>query len=80
MDHNRRGGHVALEHEEAYKICLALKEKDVIPDFREPNVIRIAPVALYVSFEDVYRLADILEEIGETKSYEKFSDKRALVV
>ncbi len=80
LDHSRRGGHVALEHEEAYRICLALKEKKVVPDFREPNVIRIAPVALYVSFEDVYKLVDILEEIGIEKSYEKFSDERALVV
>lgn len=80
IDHNRRGGHVSLEHEEAYRICLALKEKNVIPDFREPNVIRLAPVALYCSFEDVHRLVDILEEIVLEKSYEKFSDKRALVV
>lgn len=80
LDHNRRGGHVALEHEEAYRICLALKEKNVVPDFREPNVIRLAPIALYVSFEDVHRLVDILEEIGKEKSYEKFSNKRALVV
>ena len=80
LDHKRRGGHVALEHDEAYRICLALKEKKVIPDFREPNVIRLAPVALYCSFEDVHRLVDILEEIAIEKTYEKFSDKRALVV
>lgn len=80
LEHSRRGGHVALEHEEAYRICLALKERNVIPDFREPNVIRIAPVALYVSFEDVYRLVDILEKIGDTRSYEGFSHRRTLVV
>lgn len=80
LDHNRRGGHVALEHDEAYRICLALKERNVVPDFREPNVIRLAPVALYVSFEDVYKLVNILEEIGKDKTYEKFSNKRALVV
>ncbi len=80
LDHSRRGGHIALEHKEAYRICLALKERKVIPDFREPNVIRLAPVALYCSFEDVHKLVDILEEISIEKSYEKFSDKRALVV
>lgn len=80
IDHKRRGGHVALEHKEAYRICLALKEKKVIPDFREPNVIRLAPVALYCSFEDIYKLVDILEEIAITKAYEKFSEARALVV
>jgi len=80
VDHARRGGHIALEHDEAYRICLALKEKNAIPDFREPNVIRLAPVALYVSFEDIHKLVDILEEIGRDKLYEKFSNKRALVV
>ncbi|MDY0235978.1 MAG: kynureninase [Gudongella sp.] len=80
IEHNRRGGHVALEHDEAYRICLALKEKNVVPDFREPNVIRLAPVALYVSFEDVLRLVDIIEEIAIEKTYEKFSNERALVV
>ncbi len=77
---HRRGGHVALEHEEAYKICLALKEKGVIPDFREPNVVRLAPVALYVSFEDVYRLVDILEEILKNKLYEQIDNKKSLVI
>lgn len=80
LDHNKRGGHVALEHDEAYRICLALKERNIIPDFREPNVIRLAPIALYVSFEDVYKLFDALEEIAKEKTYEKFSDKRSLVV
>lgn len=80
LDHSRRGGHVALEHDEAFRISLALKEKQVIPDFREPNVIRLAPAALYTSFEDVHRIVDILEEIMQEKSYEKFSSERLLVV
>ena len=33
----------------------------VIADWREPNVIRIAPVPLYNSFEDVFRFGKILE-------------------
>ncbi|MBC1892851.1 kynureninase [Listeria booriae] len=77
---SKRGGHVCLEHEEAYRICKALKENHVIPDFREPNVIRLAPVALYISYEEVYNLIDILAEIVETKAYEKMSHERSLVV
>lgn len=76
----RRGGHVALEHDEAYRICQALKDHGVIPDYREPNVIRLAPAALYVSYADVFRLVEILEEIAVKKEYEKFSNQRALVV
>ena len=37
-----------------------LIENGVIPDWREPNVIRCAPVPLYNSFEDVYRFGSIL--------------------
>lgn len=38
-----------------------LADNGVIADWREPNVIRIAPVPLYNSFEDVYRLYEIIQ-------------------
>jgi kynureninase len=37
-----------------------LGELGVMTDFREPNVIRVAPVPLYNSFHDVWRLAEAL--------------------
>ena len=37
-----------------------LTEHDVIADWREPNVIRLAPVPLYNSFTDVYELGQLL--------------------
>lgn len=76
----RRGGHVALEHPEAWRICRALKDRGVIPDFREPNVVRLAPAALYVSFEDVYTMVGILEEIARDRLYEQYESARSLVV
>jgi kynureninase len=42
------------------KVFDAITSKGVIADWREPDVIRVAPVPLYNSFEDVYRFADIL--------------------
>jgi kynureninase len=38
-----------------------LMEKGVITDWREPNVIRFAPVPLYCSFEDMYDFGQILK-------------------
>ena len=37
-----------------------LTEYGVVSDWREPNVIRVAPVPLYNTFEEVYRFAQIL--------------------
>ncbi len=40
-----------------------LTEKNVITDWREPDVIRCAPVPLYNSFEDVYKMVEILRNL-----------------
>ena len=38
-----------------------LTASGVIADWREPNVIRIAPVPLYNSFEDVFQFVELLK-------------------
>ena len=43
------------------RIFEALKKHGVIADWREPNVIRVAPVALYNSFEDVFTFGTLLQ-------------------
>lgn len=75
----KRGGHIFLVHEEAARICKALKEHQVIPDFRSPNGIRLAPVALYNSFEDVWNTVQILKRIMEEELYRKYENKRDVV-
>ena len=42
-DPARRGGHMALAHLLAVPICKALKARGIVPDFRPPNLIRVAP-------------------------------------
>jgi kynureninase len=78
-DDIRRGGHVSLEHKEAARICKALKENGVIPDFRAPNIIRLAPVALYTSYTEVWEVVQILKKIMTEKQYEKFKNEREVV-
>lgn len=51
-----------LMHGQGKEMFDKLTEDGVIADWREPNVIRMAPVPLYNSFEDVYRFGNILEE------------------
>ncbi|HPH85831.1 MAG TPA: kynureninase, partial [Ferruginibacter sp.] len=45
------------------KIFDALIRAGVIADWREPNVIRVAPVPLYNSFSDVYRFGEIISAV-----------------
>lgn len=44
-----------------------LTKQGVIADWREPNVIRIAPVPLYNTFEDVYQFGEILNNLISSK-------------
>lgn len=45
------------------KIFNALMKKGIFTDWREPDVIRAAPVPMYNSFEDVYKFANTLSQI-----------------
>ncbi len=75
-----RGGHVALSHSrEGKRICDALRGRKIITDFRPPDVIRIAPVALYNTFEDVWQTVNALQEIVATAEYESFEKTRGLI-
>lgn len=77
---SRRGGHVALEHAtEAVRINEALKKRGVIPDFRFPNVIRLAPIALYTSYAEIWKVVQHVKEIMDNKEYENFENKRGSV-
>ncbi len=79
-EHGRRGGHLAIEHAtEAWRICCALKARGIVPDFRPPSVIRVAPVALYNTFSEVWEVARALKEIIERREYERFPKERSAV-
>lgn len=51
-----------LMHKNGKKIFDELKQNSVIADWREPNVIRIAPVPLYNSFTDIFHFGEIIND------------------
>lgn len=61
-DPNQRGCQLSIQVNNADKRLFdLLTEEGVIADWREPDVVRVAPVPLYNSFEDVYRFYEILK-------------------
>lgn len=78
-DTARRGGHVAVEHSEAARIVRALKGRGIIPDFRPPNIVRLAPVPLYTTFGDVLRVVASLREIIEQGEHRRGAPGRDIV-
>ncbi len=62
-DTAQRGCQLSIRVKKADKTLFdAITEQGVIADWREPDVIRVAPVPLYNTFDDVDRFAKILSE------------------
>jgi kynureninase len=84
IDSNQRGSHVSLCHPEAYRICKALidptiENRSIIPDFREPDNIRIGITPLYTTFEEVYTAVIQMKNIVEKGLYKNFSISKETV-
>ena len=72
--HERRGGHVAVEHDHGAQIAQALRSRGIVVDFRPPDIVRLAPVALYTSYHDLWQTVQALHEIiasGEFRDVEQ---------
>ncbi|MBX2979914.1 MAG: kynureninase [Flavobacteriales bacterium] len=62
-DPTQRGCQLSiLAHGHGKALFNRITERGVIADWREPNVIRVAPVPMYNSFEDVWRFGEVLTE------------------
>ena len=62
-DLTQRGAQLSiLVHGKGKSMFDSLTAQGVMADWREPNVIRIAPVPLYNSFVDIYRFGQYLEK------------------
>jgi kynureninase len=65
----RRGAQLSLRIENgARELVSKLTSDGVICDFREPDIVRAAPVPLYNSFTDVWRFAHVLNQYARGKA------------
>ena len=72
-DPRRRGSHVSLRHDEAWRITQALIADKVIPDYRTPDRLRLGPAPISTSFTDVWNGLDRLRRIMDDRTYERYS-------
>jgi kynureninase len=64
-----RGGHVSLRVTGGHRRWTdRLEQAGVIADGREPDIVRIAPVALYNTAQDIEELAGILRKVSDEVS------------
>ena len=83
-DFRQRGSHVSLKHKEAYRICKALIDPNIgggqiIPDFREPDNIRLGLTPLYTTFEDIFMAIEQMHMIVKEEYYKNYSVERSSI-
>jgi kynureninase len=78
-DPARRGSHVCLRHEEAWRIGQALIHAGVIGDYRTPDRLRLGPVPLTTRYTDVWDAMDATRRIIANRDYEDFPSEPARV-
>ena len=70
-DPDRRGAQIALSHPHAYAITQALIARDVIPDYREPDIVRFGFAPLYLRRTDVAEAVDRLVQVMRRRDYDR---------
>jgi len=80
LDSAQRGSHISIRHPDGYRINRALiEEMNVIPDFREPDNIRLGLAPLYTSFTDVWEGFDRIKRVMDEKRCEKYPKQKLTV-
>jgi kynureninase len=62
-DRYRRGSHITFQHPSAKDYVRRLIARNVIPDYRPPDMIRFGPAPLYTRFVDVWDAMDELRRL-----------------
>ncbi len=76
-DPAQRGSHVSIRNPEGYRINRALiEEMGILPDFREPDNIRLGLAPLYTSFAEVWEAVDRIRRVVEEGLYLHYPAER----
>ena len=78
-DSHHRGSHVALAHADGYAIVQALIARQIIGDFRRPNVMRFGIAPLYNSAQGFVTLVEAIVEIFETEEFRNFGSESTVI-
>jgi kynureninase len=80
-DPAQRGSHVSIRHREGYRISQVLiEEMGVLPDFREPDNIRLGLAPLYTSFAEVWEAVDRIRRVVAERRYLRYFPGKRLAV
>jgi kynureninase len=79
-DPRRRGSQASFRHANGYGVIRGLIERDVIGDFRAPDICRFGFAPLYVRFVDVWDAVDRLHDVMRTGAHldERFAERAAV--
>jgi kynureninase len=64
-DPTARGSQLSIRLPDAAERLAAIEALDVAADFREPDIVRMAPVPLYVTYDDAWRAARALADTAQ---------------
>jgi kynureninase len=70
-DPELRGSQISYAHPNGYELVQALKAREVIGDFRAPDVLRFGLTPLYLRYADIVETVERLRDICHTRAWDK---------
>ena len=79
-DGAQRGSQISYAHPNGYEIVQALKVRDVIGDFRAPDILRFGLTPLYLRYCDVVEAVERIRDVCATRAWDRpeFRDRAAV--
>ena len=70
INSSERGSQVSFSHPSGYAIMQALIDRNIVGDFRAPNIIRFGITPLYINEDDIIQTVKVLREILSNRLWE----------